>query len=231
MLIFLSLLVFLLLNLVIALIASRTAKSRYLSRKESINTLTVVDQARQSVGIMSVIADYVESLIRYQLRLLGNVPSHRVRNLILTHIYGMKIGKRVVIYGGFEIRSPWNISIDEGTIIGDESKLDGRNEIVIGKNVNFSTGVWIWTEQHDFQSPSFACKGGKVEIGDHAWISTRSIILPGRKIGEGSVVAAGAVLTKNTEPYGVYGGVPAKKIGERIRHLEYSFNGEHYHFF
>lgn len=219
------------LNLIIAKIASKVARKRYLSRKTRRNQTRPVDKVGISSKITLVLADYIASFTRYQLRLLGLLPSHRVRKLILSHIYGMRIEKNVVIYGGFEIRSPWNISIGEGTIIGDESKLDGRNEIIIGKNVNFSTGVWVWTEQHDFQSPSFACKGGKVEIGDRAWVSARAIILPGRRIAEGTVVAAGAVLTKDTVPYGVYGGVPAKKIGERTRNLEYDFNGEHQHFF
>lgn len=220
-----------LLDLIATGIASRVARRRYLRRKEVADCVSSVTQSGINRTFMKVVADYMDSLIRYQLRLLGCVPSHRIRNLILSHIYGMRIGKNVVIYGGFEIRSPWNICIGEGSIIGDESKLDGRNEIVIGKHVNFSTGVWIWTEQHDFQSQSFACKGGKVEIGDRAWISARTIILPGRKIGGGSVVAAGAVVVKDTEPYGVYGGVPAKKIGERNQNLEYSFDGEHQHFF
>lgn len=219
------------LNLIIAKIASKVARKRYLSRKTRGNQISDVDKVGISSKITLVLADYIASFTRYQLRLLGGLPSHRVRKLILSHIYGMQIEKNVVIYGGFEIRSPWNITIGEGTIIGDESKLDGRNEIIIGKHVNFSTGVWVWTEQHDFQSPCFACKGGKVEIGDRAWVSARAIILPGRKIAEGTVVAAGAVLTKDTVPYGVYGGVPAKKIGERTRNLEYEFNGEYQHFF
>ena len=219
------------LNLIIAKIASKAARKRYLSRKTRGNQISDVDKVGISSKITLVLADYIASFTRYQLRLLGGLPSHRVRKLILSHIYGMQIEKNVVIYGGFEIRSPWNITIGEGTIIGDESKLDGRNEIIIGKHVNFSTGVWVWTEQHDFQSPCFACKGGKVEIGDRAWVSARAIILPGRKIAEGTVVAAGAVLTKDTVPYGVYGGVPAKKIGERTRNLEYEFNGEYQHFF
>ena len=53
---------------------------------------------------------------------------------------------------------------------------------------------------------------GKTIIEDDVWIGARSIILPGRKIGEGSIVAAGSVVTKDVEPFSIVGGNPAKLI-------------------
>lgn len=167
--------------------------------------------------------------IRYKLNVLGKIPCHAYRNWVLRHIYLMKMSKNVVLYGGFEIRFPWKIEIGEGTIIGDECKLDGRNGLRIGRNVNFSTGAWIWTEQHDLNDSMFRSNnsGGPVEIGDRAWISSRSTVLPGNIIGEGAVVAAGAVVTKSVPPYAIVGGVPAKIIGQRNQNLEYEFSGRH----
>ena len=54
-------------------------------------------------------------------------------------------------------------------------------------------------------------------IEDFVWIGSRSIILPGVKIGEGAIVAAGAVVTKDVLPYTVVGGIPAKQIAIRDR--------------
>ncbi|MGL5271469.1 MAG: acyltransferase [Selenomonadaceae bacterium] len=163
----------------------------------------------------------------------GQIPSHSIRNWIYRNVYKMKIASRVVIYGNTELRSPNNIKIGKGSIIGDQAILDARRGIEIGENVNFSTGVWIWTEQHDYNCPQFSCtdKGGKVIIGDRAWLSCRSIVLPGVTIGEGAVIAAGAVVTQDVPPYTIYGGVPAKKIGERNRNLEYVFDGSKVDFF
>ena len=175
----------------------------------------------------------VSGFFRYQLILVGKIPSHFIRMFLYRYIFGMKIAKNAVIYGGAEIRSPWNISIGKGTIIGDESKLDGRNGLEIGENVNLSTGVWIWTDEHDKDDPNFACnnKGGKVIIENRVWISARAIILPKVKIKEGAVVAALAVVTKDVESYNVVGGVPAKLIFNRNRDLHYNFNGDHLWFF
>lgn len=52
-------------------------------------------------------------------------------------------------------------------------------------------------------------------IGDDCWIGRRAIIMPGVEIAKGCIIGAGAVVTKNTQPYGIYGGVPAKRMKER----------------
>ena len=151
---------------------------------------------------------------------IGRIPSHFLRNSLYS-AFGMRIGRKAAIYAGAEIRSPECIVIGDGTIIGHDAKLDGRRRLHIGNNVNLSTGVWIWTLQHDYRDPNFGVIGGPVTIGDHAWLSCRVTILPGVTIGEGAVVVAGAVVTKDVEPYTVVGGVPAKKIGERPKDVSY----------
>ncbi len=163
-------------------------------------------------------------------KMTGYIPFHFVRNMIYRSVFHMKIGKRVVIYYGLESRCPWNIEIGRGSIIGDRCILDARYGIRIGENVNLSTGVWIWTLQHDINSPSFSSdgQGGQVVIDDMAWISSRTSVLPGVHIGEGCVVACGAVVTKDCcDCYTVYGGIPAGKIGSRQRNLVYEFDGRH----
>lgn len=151
---------------------------------------------------------------------VGAIPSHHLRRLIYRQC-GMHIGHRATIYGGAEVRRPQWISIGDGSIIGNDAILDGRLGIKIGKNVNFSTGVWIWTVQHDYKDPDFIDIGGAVNIGDNAWLSCRVIVLPGVTIGEGAVVAAGSVVTKDVLPYTVVGGIPAKEIATRPNEIRY----------
>lgn len=151
---------------------------------------------------------------------IGKVPSHLIR-AFLYRLMGLRLGRRAVIYSGAEIRHPRLVEIGDSAIIGHNAILDGRKGLRIGKNVNLSTGVWIWTVQHDYRDPDFRDIGGPVEIQDHAWVSCRVTILPGVTIGEGAVVAAGAVVTKSVPPYTIVGGVPAKKIGDRPRGLRY----------
>ncbi|WP_308547431.1 hypothetical protein [uncultured Selenomonas sp.] len=160
---------------------------------------------------VSKIKTFIAGFMRWKLRMIGYIPSHKLRMFFYRYIYSMTIGRKVVIYGGCEIRAPWFICIGDGTIVGDECKLDGRGGLFIGENVNFSTAAFVWTRQHDLNNPEFSSVQRLVKIEDRAWISSRTTILPGCQVGEGAVIAAGAVLTKNADAYGIYGGVPAKK--------------------
>lgn len=179
--------------------------------------------------------DYICSSFKYRLCLkwVSAIPSHHIRNLFYRYAYAMQIGDDVTIYYGCELRAPANITIGKGSIIGDCAILDGRAGITIGENVNFSSYVSIWTMQHDYRDPRFQCTPehyGPVEIKDRAWIGPNVIILHDVTIGEGAVIGAGAVVTKDIPAYCLAAGVPAKVIGERPRNLSYTFNGSHAHF-
>lgn len=176
---------------------------------------------------------YFSDFTAYYLYRVSQTPSHRVRNFIYRSVCGMQLADKAVIYYGTEIRMPSNIRIGEGSIIGDNSILDGRNGITIGNNVVFASNVRIWTEQHDHRDPWFRCETQEhkpVIIDDRAWIGSHTVILHSVHIGEGAVVAAGAVVTKDVEPYTIVAGIPAKKVGERNHDLKYVMDGLHRHF-
>lgn len=136
----------------------------------------------------------------------------------------MRIGRNTSFHWRARFFDPWGIKIGHNSIIGNDAMLDGRCGITIGNNVSISMGVWIWTMEHDPQDPGYGIKSGVVQIDDYAWISCRVVILPGVKIGRGAVVAAGAVVTKDVEPFSIVGGVPAKKIGTRTVNLNYKLD-------
>jgi acetyltransferase-like isoleucine patch superfamily enzyme len=172
--------------------------------------------------ILRVAKVYVTSALNLVLAVAAYIPSIALRKLVL-RLYGVRLGKRVLIYHGFEIRAPRLCEIGDGTIIGYRATLDARGGLKIGHSVNLSSEVAIWTAEHDFRSPDFAYVSAPVVIGDRAWLSFRCTILPGVTIGEGAVVAAGAVVTKDVPPFTVVGGIPAKPIASRRKDLQYRF--------
>jgi maltose O-acetyltransferase len=110
----------------------------------------------------------------------------------------------------------------ERNVINFGCLFDGRRyAIKTGSDVSIGPEATLLTLGHDPQSPDFADRGGDVLIGDRVWIGYRALILPGVKIGEGAVVAAGAVVTREVEPFAIVAGVPARKISERTRKLNY----------
>lgn len=210
----------------------KNRKTTFVGTANAPSTEKVVDKQQNKRTLKEMYINSFSSLLRMNLAITALIPSHRIRNAFYRFIFAMTIERKAVIYYGAEIRAPWMISIGEGSVIGDKSILDGRFGIQIGKNVNFSTGVWLWTLQHDVNDSQFSTdgQGAPIVIGDRAWLSCRTVVLPGVTIGEGSVIAAGAVVTKDTEPFSINGGIPSKKLGNRNKDLKYEFDGSYVHF-
>jgi maltose O-acetyltransferase len=152
---------------------------------------------------------------------IGALPLRRLRHALYRRL-GMRLDRGARVHRGLEVRAPANVHVGTGSVIGFDSILDGRAGIRIGRHVNISSRVAIWTVQHDHRDPDFRDLGAPVVIGDRAWISFQATILPGVSVGEGAIVAAGAVVTKDVAPYAVVGGVPARVIERRFpQQLDY----------
>jgi acetyltransferase-like isoleucine patch superfamily enzyme len=131
-------------------------------------------------------------------------------------------GKNLRVTAGVKLANPRNISIGDNCYIGDGVQLYAWNErITIGNNVLIAAGAQMITRKHgfaDIESPisEQGYVNAPITIKDDVWIGFRAIILSGVTIEEGSIVGAGAVVTKDVEPYSIVGGVPAKLIRKRL---------------
>jgi acetyltransferase-like isoleucine patch superfamily enzyme len=152
--------------------------------------------------------------------LFMNWTPYYVRHAFLRRFCKMQIGNKSSIAMGCFITGE-NIKIGNNTAINRFTYLDGRSKLYIGNNVNISHYTLIQTLTHDPQSPHFSAIGKPVAILDNVWIGARAIILPGVTIGEGAVVAAGAIVTKDVPAYSIVAGCPAKNIGTRNREIGY----------
>lgn len=164
--------------------------------------------------IFGRLLSYVDDLELFFLRIIGWIPVHTLR-ILAYKLDGAKIGRKAHIHMGIQFFNPSKVQIGEGTIIGQNAFLDGRDKLIIGRHVDIASDVLIYNSEHDINSVDFAPIHAPVEIGDYAFIGPRAIILPGVKIGKGAVIAAGAVVTKDVPEFAIVGGVPAKEIGER----------------
>jgi acetyltransferase-like isoleucine patch superfamily enzyme len=204
--------------------------SRQISLNRNSTTKASLKAAHTSIliKVYRALNPYFYGLMRYSIVKVGRIPSFRIRRFFYKYVFCMQITKKTIIYGGCEIRSPWNIKADN-CVISNNCLLDGRYGITIGNNVVFGVGVHIWTAEHSVNDPYFEVLPSNcqpVNIHNRAWICSDTTILPGVTIGEGAVIASRACLTKNAEAFGVYGGVPAKKIGDRNTGLLYELDGK-----
>lgn len=136
-----------------------------------------------------------------------------------------KMGKNVRLERGSWFEHPENISIGEGTGANRFCFIHGGGGVEIGRKVMLGPFVTIYSQNHNWRDREvlIADQGksrAKVVIEDDVWLCAGSIVLPGVKVRQGTVVAAGAVVTRDTEPYSIVGGIPAVKIGERTEKTE-----------
>ncbi len=130
----------------------------------------------------------------------------------------LSIGTNVNIEKGAMITSLCSVGNNSG--IGINAQLHGK--VVIGDNVMMGPECIIYTQNHEFSNPKIPMnrqgfkKDEPVLIGNDVWIGGRVIILPGIKVGDGSVIGAGSVVTKDIPPFSIVGGNPAKIIRSRL---------------
>ena len=168
----------------------------------------ITHRSQISVGRTLILGDYVE---------INTLSKH-----------GVRIGDNVSIQKNTIIECTGVIrNLGEGLVIGNNTGIaqgafiQVRGKVVIGNDVIFGPNVSIFSETHNFDDPNIPVhlqgetrKG--VTIEDGAWIGTRAVILDGITVGRNSIVAAGAVVTKDVPPGAIVGGVPAKVLKQRI---------------
>lgn len=113
------------------------------------------------------------------------------------------------------------LGIGDHCVINRGVYLDCRTGIEIGDNVNISFNVVILTLSHDPDSPDFSIIAGPVKIENDVWIGAGAIILPGVTLARGTVIGAGAVVSKSTNPFDILVGNPARFIRKRNSELRY----------
>lgn len=107
------------------------------------------------------------------------------------------------------------VSIGRGTYVGHHCLFDTWAPIVIGERCAVAMQVSFVTSSHELGGPqrrAGAMTTRPVTVGDGAWLGARVTVLPGVTIGEGAVVAAGAVVTDDCVPHTLYAGVPARAV-------------------
>lgn len=170
--------------------------------------------------------DYIKALgTEYMINdVLPHIPFWACRRPYLRMI-GTKIGRKSFIMKRNYFMAPWRLTIGEYSHINRDCIIDARAGITIGNNVSISHRVNLMTGGHDPKSPVFSGSDAAIVIDDYVWLGVGCTVLKGVRVGEGAVVAAGAVVANDVEPYTIVGGVPAKMIGHRPQNLNYHCYG------
>ena len=177
---------------------------------------------------LALIGPSVKIISGHKLSVGKNFVVERGAEINCISTKGIQFGDKVTI-GSYAIIRPSNVyggpvgvglKIGNHSNIGPYSYIGCSGYIEIGNNVMMAPRVSLFAENHNFESIDSPMKDQGVTtspiiIEDDCWIAANSIILAGVRIGKGSVIAAGSVVTKDVKPYSVMVGNPAKKLKNR----------------
>ncbi len=135
---------------------------------------------------------------------------------VLLRLFGAHVGKGVVIKPHVNIKYPWRLRIGNYCWIGEEVWIDNLANVTLGNNVCLSQGAMLLTGNHNYKKITFDLMVQSIELHDGVWIGAKTIVCPGVICHSHAVLTVGSVATQNLEAFGIYSGVPAIKIKERI---------------
>lgn len=173
-----------------------------------------------------LIMNQVETRPRWYIRLLAPLYQHRgKRSKIYSSVRMDTPPYRKFFLGDYSVVESYScINNAVGDVmIGSHTRVGLHNTVIgpvaIGDHVNLAQGITITALNHNFADKSQridqqGISTDAVTIGNDIWIGANAVVLPGVTIGDHSVVAAGAVVTKDVPPHTLVAGVPAKKIKE-----------------
>jgi acetyltransferase-like isoleucine patch superfamily enzyme len=156
---------------------------------------------------------------------IGNNSHIETRDF--TWFHKVKIGNNCTIeknvsfrYEGF-YSDGFAIEIGDKTFIGQNCAFNIAEKITFGYYCAIASGCQFIDHNHGFESRNSYIGeqmpvNAPIIIGDDVWLGVNVVVLKGVEIGRGAIVAAGSVVTKSIPPYEIWGGMPAKKISERL---------------
>lgn len=136
--------------------------------------------------------------------------------IVLLKLFGARVKWSSNVLPSCRIWQPWKLTMGAYSCLSEDVDCYTVDEITIGDQATVSQGVKLCTAGHETSSETMELTFAPIAIGANAWVAGWSIVMPGVTIGDGAVVAAGAVVTKDVEPWTVVGGNPAKVLKKRI---------------
>lgn len=143
------------------------------------------------------------------------LPGHWLRRSVMTHVGRVQMGPACSVERRVRLTTKAGVALGTGCIIGRGTILDGRGGLHLGDHVAVSPEALLLSSAHQVDSPDFLGDLRLTTIGSRSWIASRAIVLPGSRVGEGAVVAAGAVVHGDVLPRTIVAGSPAMPIRAR----------------
>lgn len=137
--------------------------------------------------------------------------------VLLLRLFGAKMGAHCHFHRAARIWAPWNLRCGDRVCVADGAELYNPSPLIMGSHCIVSQGAYICGATHEYNDPAFRLVHFPMRLGPYSWICARAMVNPGVNVGAGAILALGSVATRDLEPLGIYAGIPARKVKERLR--------------
>jgi len=141
------------------------------------------------------------------------------RSAVRRALARMNVGRRVSVKSGLRVHKPRNITLGDDVRINTDVTIQAHGPVTIGDRTMVAAGCIIVTANHDLSKRGLEAFGnleaGPVSIGSDCWLGAGAVVLPGVTIGDGAVVAAGSVVTRDLPAETICIGAPARPVRPR----------------
>lgn len=135
--------------------------------------------------------------------------------ILLLRLFGAKIGKQCLIETGVKIWIPYNLEIRDYVAIGRNTEIYNYAMVKIESMTVVSQYCYLCTGTHDYTHPHMPLTWAPICIGSECWVAAGTWVMPGVSIGNGSVIAARSLITKDMPSWMVCAGHPCTPIKKR----------------
>ena len=144
-------------------------------------------------------------------------PLHAWRSFLLG-LFGAQLGPACHFYPASRVWAPWNLRCADHVAAGDGVEIYNPSPMELASHVVLSQNCLLCGATHDYNDPAFPLLAYRMRIDRYAWICAHAKVGPGVQVGEGAVLALGAIATRDLDPWTVYGGNPAVALRPRTQH-------------
>ena len=112
---------------------------------------------------------------------------------------------------------PWRLIMEHRSCIGSEARIYNLAPVTLRARATIAQEAYLCCGTHKFDDPALPLVTGQIEVGQDAFVGARAFVHPGVRIGEGAIVGACSVVTRDVEPWTVSAGHPSRRIRSRER--------------
>lgn len=182
------------------------------------NPITIIRNFFEDHSLQSVVRLELEHYLGGLVRGFPGFLGLGLRYLLYKALFG-RLDGFCFIYAGARLDHVHGIEAGRALSVNSGAFVSGRGGLTLGNGVLIGPNAVIATTEHRFRGERPISEQGHdakpVRIGDDVWIGANAVILGGVRVARGTVVAAGAVVDRDTEAYTIVGGVPARPLGRR----------------